>query len=398
MKKFLILSEVYPIPENTGMHKRTMLFARYFRKYGDVDIIYSKKTDERNLDHDIFSRNILIKRGVKNYGSYDEIKDLLLGYPKCIQLRRSQTFESQLFNVIEREPYHFILIRYVFLAQFFFSASRELKKRIILDVDDILSTDSVYHLIYAIRSKSKIKRFIDHMQLKRYEKKCYRSFGKILFSSSVDAMSNKPSNYQRDIYVLPNVIEKKHFSNYDFGDGFQCDDTLLFVGGLNYAPNIEGLEWFIHNIFKKMKERSKGLKLIVVGKKPDERIVKICKETKDIELNPDVPDIRPYYAKSKITVVPLMHGGGTRIKIIESAFAGRPVISTRTGAYGLDFEMDREILIFHDFESFKKKYELLNDKMFYTSVVNAAKKKAYSNYSIENFERQLDKICSLDST
>jgi len=388
MKKFLILSEVYPIPENTGMHKRTMLFARYFRKYGDVDIIYSKKTDEENLDHTIFSKNILIRREFKNYSSYDEIKDLLLGYPKCIQLRRSQTFESQLLNIIRREPYHVILIRYVFLAQFFFSTSRDLKKRIILDVDDVLSTDSVYHLIYAIRTKSKLKRIIDHMQLKRYEKKCYRSFGKILFSSSVDAMNIKPKNNKRNIYVLPNVIEKKHFSNYDFGDGFQCGDTLLFVGGLNYAPNIEGLDW----------ERSKGLKLIVVGKQPDERIVRICKKTKGIELNPDVPDIRPYYAKSKITVVPLVHGGGTRIKIIESAFAGRPVISTRTGAYGLDFEMDREILVFHDLESFKKKYELLNDKMFYASVVKAAKEKAYSNYSIENFERQLDEIYCLGST
>jgi glycosyltransferase involved in cell wall biosynthesis len=394
MKKFLILSEIYPIPENTGMHKRTMLFARYFRKYGDVDIIYSKKTSDENLDNDIFRKEICIERENKNYSRYDEIKYLLLGYPKCIQARISKSFESELSNIIEKERYHFILIRYVFLAQYFFSASKYLKKKIVLDVDDIPSSDSVYNLIYSIRTKYKLKQSIDHKQLKRYEKKCYQSFGKILFSSSKDVMS---INHKNNIYVVPNVIEKKHFSNYDFGDGFQCEDTLLFVGGLNYAPNIEGLRWFIDKIFIKMKQKIKGLKLVVVGKQPDERIVNICKKTEGIALNPNVPDVRPYYAKSKIAIVPLMHGGGTRIKIIESAFAGRPVISTLTGVYGLDFEIDREILVFHDLESFKKKYELLNDRMFYASVVKAAKEKACSNYSIENFERQLDEVCCFGS-
>jgi glycosyltransferase involved in cell wall biosynthesis len=63
-------------------------------------------------------------------------------------------------------------------------------------------------------------------------------------------------------------------------------------------------------------------------------------------------DTRPHWAKAAVAVVPLRAGGGTRLKILEAAASGVPVVSTSIGAEGLEFERDREILLADDAEGF----------------------------------------------
>jgi len=60
-----------------------------------------------------------------------------------------------------------------------------------------------------------------------------------------------------------------------------------------------------------------------------------CRHHPGVELYPDVPDVGPYYEKCGAVVVPLLAGGGTRIKILEAAITGASRISTPLGAYGL---------------------------------------------------------------
>jgi glycosyltransferase involved in cell wall biosynthesis len=50
----------------------------------------------------------------------------------------------------------------------------------------------------------------------------------------------------------------------------------------------------------------------------------------------------PFYATADALVVPVFEGSGTRLKIVEAAMLGRPVISTALGAEGLPIAPDRE--------------------------------------------------------
>jgi len=65
-----------------------------------------------------------------------------------------------------------------------------------------------------------------------------------------------------------------------------------------------------------------------------------------------VPDVRPYYKRAWLQMVPLRIGGGTRLKIVESLAIGTPVVSTTIGAQGLELKHGENILLADEPDSF----------------------------------------------
>jgi glycosyltransferase involved in cell wall biosynthesis len=151
---------------------------------------------------------------------------------------------------------------------------------------------------------------------------------------------------QADITVIPNVVINPEITEFESPGK---SPSLLFVGNLNFLPNIDGLDFFRQSVLPIVSRDIPDLKVTVVGRSPvtDEGLaaVKSLQETDRFQFMFDVPSCTPYYLQASASIVPLRFGGGTRIKIIES-FAHRcPVISTTKGCEGLDVEHKKELLI-----------------------------------------------------
>ena len=86
-------------------------------------------------------------------------------------------------------------------------------------------------------------------------------------------------------------------------------------------------------------------RLTIVGRNPPPWLVDQANSLQHIELHANVPDVIPYLAEAGLMIVPLRIGGGSRLKIIEAAATALPVVSTRIGAEGLDFEADRDYFV-----------------------------------------------------
>jgi polysaccharide biosynthesis protein PslH len=141
-----------------------------------------------------------------------------------------------------------------------------------------------------------------------------------------------------DIEVIDNCID---ITAYREINEKPQPDTLIFTGSFSYYPNYEAVVWFLEDIYPRIKLRIPSLKLIITGD-PANRQLPVAK---DVYQTGYVEDIRPWIASAWISVVPILSGGGTRLKILEAMGLHTPVVTTYKGAEGLEIEHNSNILI-----------------------------------------------------
>ena len=121
--------------------------------------------------------------------------------------------------------------------------------------------------------------------------------------------------------------------------------NVLFCGSLEYAPNFEGLYWFYKEVWHIIKEKLPYAKLLVVGSgKPDAQLNEL-KEDASVSFIGRVPEVAPYYHKSAVSVVPLLSGSGTRLKVLEAMSMGTPIVSTSIGSDGINYKAGSDRMI-----------------------------------------------------
>jgi GT2 family glycosyltransferase/glycosyltransferase involved in cell wall biosynthesis len=109
--------------------------------------------------------------------------------------------------------------------------------------------------------------------------------------------------------------------------------TLLFLGSFRHLPNVEALQWFLKDVFPKIRAAEPRARLVIVGSDPPPR--HSLRDAEAIEMVGFVEDVREPLARYAVFVCPILAGSGIRVKLLEAFAAGIPVVSTRVGAEGL---------------------------------------------------------------
>lgn len=136
------------------------------------------------------------------------------------------------------------------------------------------------------------------------------------------------------VSVIPNGVDIVAFDGPIAGTE-DPRPAVLFVGKLDYGPNIDGLTWFVDEVWPHVMRRHPAARFSIVGRDPVPP-VRALADAPGVEVVGPVPDTRPHLERATVSVVPLRRGGGTRLKIVEALAAGLAVVSTHVGAEGLD--------------------------------------------------------------
>jgi glycosyltransferase involved in cell wall biosynthesis len=127
--------------------------------------------------------------------------------------------------------------------------------------------------------------------------------------------------------------------------------SLVFNGALTYQANYTAAKYFLQEIFPLIRERRPDATLLITGSTQNVNLGDLA-WSNNVKLTGYVADIRPLVASSSVCVVPLLDGGGTRIKILEAMALGTPVVSTTKGAEGIEARHGEHLLLADDAASF----------------------------------------------
>jgi hypothetical protein len=161
---------------------------------------------------------------------------------------------------------------------------------------------------------------------------------------------------------------------------FENSDALelLFVGRLDWLPNREGLHWFLSSVWPRINSaQNRKFRLTIVGS-GDSSWLEPLIHGSEIRFVKNAADLKPYYQRSHLTLIPLFMGSGTRVKAIESGGMARSFISTRVGVEGLPFSPNQEFFQSETAEEWirfllevdLKNLELMGERLWQTTLRN----------------------------
>lgn len=209
----------------------------------------------------------------------------------------------------------------------------------------------------------------EYRKLVAYEADVFNSFAKKLIISEQDKMAiQHPS--KGDIQVVPNGVNVEYFNP---AANTEKKYDILFVGNLQYPPNIESIEYLVYKIIPLLIQKGIIPKVLIAGASPSKRILSMA--TENITVKGWVEDIRTCYAESKIMVAPMQISIGLQNKLLEAMAMKVPCVTSGLANNALQATDRKEIMVANTPEQYVECIQrLLSDQVLYTTL----KENAYS--------------------
>ncbi len=383
MKRVLFITYDYPYPTNTGGKNRAYHMLKYsgseFEKYlfsfvrKDFNEQYIK--DLERIDVKVVGleprKKVASPKNALSIVGKNSIFRLLYFSDKVL---------SKIIEVVENNKIDIVHFE-SFYAGFYISD--RLKK---LGVKQVFGTENVEYTLYedyAKKSLLPMKPFLFSQvgKIKKEEAEMCRSADVCVAVSESD--QDEISKYNKckivrngvDIAALKYNAPRKEVNN------------LLFIGNFSYFPNVDAIEFFSSEVFKRLEQ---DITLTIVGKQIGK--LKLPKDTR-IKLIEYVEDIREVYLAADIMVAPIRIGGGTNFKILEAMASGVPVISLPERLVGLKVENNKNIFVAKDAAQFIEVIKIVSsDYDLRKKVSENARKLVEEEYSWEAIGDELSKV------
>jgi sugar transferase (PEP-CTERM/EpsH1 system associated) len=208
---------------------------------------------------------------------------------------------------------------------------------------DLVDVDSEKFRQYAAKERLP-KRFLYSLEgrrLQRLERRIGDFADRVVLATAPEADLYRSISDSAKVASVPNGVDFEYFSP---SAATPEPDSCVFVGAMDYRPNIEGVQWFADHVWAEIRQRRPNAVFRIVGRNPP-RSVQLLSDRPGIEVTGETPDVRPYLSRSMVAVAPLQIARGVQNKVLEAMAAGRPVLASAHAAVGLQVAHDSEILI-----------------------------------------------------
>lgn len=201
---------------------------------------------------------------------------------------------------------------------------------------------------HADKASGRFRRWLwtsQRRKMERFEREALALFTTVVAVSERDARFFSDTYRISDTQAIPTGVDLDFF-------GWQeppaisaaTPPTVVFTGSMDWAANIDGVQFFLKEVWPLILAGRPEARFVAVGRNPPGALVSLARSMQNVELTGFVDDVRPYVHAAHAFVIPLLVGGGTRIKAFEAMAMGCPIVSTSIGTEGLGAEPEVHFL------------------------------------------------------
>jgi glycosyltransferase involved in cell wall biosynthesis len=183
-------------------------------------------------------------------------------------------------------------------------------------------------------------------QLKKYEEKVVNLFDGIATITNQDGEYLKKIGCNVPIVNIPFGIDAGSYTPKES----KYPNSLFYIGALDWLPNLQGLDWFLNNIWPQIHAQFPSVQFNIGGRNMPYDLRK--SKYPGVEYYGEVPDAKVFMEKHDIMLVPLLAGSGVRVKIIEGMAMGKPIVTTNVGIEGIECTFGKDVLVANTPEKF----------------------------------------------
>jgi sugar transferase (PEP-CTERM/EpsH1 system associated) len=199
-------------------------------------------------------------------------------------------------------------------------------------VVDLIDVDSQKWLDYAAATsppRSWLYR-LEGKRLRRLEAELPTWAKAVLLVSDAEAELYRTFAMPGAVYALNHGVDLDYFRPTDGPEEPAC----VFVGALDYRPNVDAACWFVEAVWPELRRRRPDLKFRLVGRQPNAAVRSLA-AVPGVEVVGQVPDVRPWVASSAVVVVPLRIARGVQNKVLEALAMGKACVASPAALAGV---------------------------------------------------------------
>ncbi len=180
--------------------------------------------------------------------------------------------------------------------------------------------------------------------LKKLEGAACRQATIVLAVSAQDRQALRVVADDARIEVVPITLDVAHFAPIRAARKPQSANFFT-VGTMFWPPNSEGIQWWLDKGYEQLQAIFPSVTYDIVGAKPPASLQRLASTRHGVQVRGYVADVAPFWTHTTALLVPILSGGGVRVKILEAMAMGVPVISTTLGCEGLAVRDGEHLLI-----------------------------------------------------
>lgn len=405
--KLLIVTPVFPYPLDAGGKQGQYHFINNLRSQIEITLLVPLEEEQirdlavlKSLWPDVTI--VTFTQGKKRRSITDKIKSKLkktISRPTTEDLQENNDvvrYKSSLFySAFKKFPTEFsqkmrelLKEKHFDFIQVEFYEYLSLVNKLPANVKRIF----VHHEIRYVRNQREISLFktVDRADnelfelYKKNELEALGSYDTIITVSENDKQELEKYLPGKTIVASPSTILN---TNNSKNKTYKFNNKLVFVGSSVHFPNLDGIIWFLKNIWPGTLKSNPELSFHVVGNWDEEEIVSYTGPLEKVVFEGFVGDLG-FVLENAIMVIPLRIGSGMRMKIIDAINSEIPFISTAIGVEGLEFMNGKDCLIADGSDLKVAITKIVNDAALQNSLIKNSISTLNKKYNFENLIRK----------